>query len=245
VLQALVAFGPQYRAVGNLATDQPQWRAIPVRTGVRTPATVGPRAPRNHTHGTDAGEFLLQNPWNGKAVVALKLWHLDTANMSSVFGHPAGTAPRHSALWYWSRRGLYRIQPRAWVIKAAGAIVLGLLCAGLADRIAGIVSVTARSIPAATDDTAARTIVSAARDAPQRTATLATETDGPAPDSVQASPEGQGADNLQQRAAAPRLGAGKSEPRHVARRDHDNTGYGSRNVQWRFARQWSPPTPSP
>jgi len=53
--------------------------------------------------------------------------------MTSVFGYPAGAAPRHGGLWYKRRRLLHGMRPRLRTLKRTAvltAIVIGVVLAG-------------------------------------------------------------------------------------------------------------------
>src|SRR5262249_8388913 len=58
-------------------------------------------------------------------------------NMTSVFGHPAGTAPRHGRIWYWSRRRFDRVRSRVGGLAMVAAFALGALSFGFAGKMAG------------------------------------------------------------------------------------------------------------
>lgn len=59
--------------------------------------------------------------------------------MTSVFGHPPGTAPRHGRLWYWTRRRLKRLRPDSAIVKGSAIVVVGLACMPFAGSIVGTV----------------------------------------------------------------------------------------------------------
>ena len=84
--------------------------------------------------------------------------------MTSVFGHPAGTAPRHGRVWYWSRRRVDRIRTIARGLRTVAAFGLGMLCVGLAGKVIGPALETShtRLAPAAVAAPESRPVVAAA-----------------------------------------------------------------------------------